>query len=378
MILSRFVRLPLPAASRPATPPNTSKLFQIRYFLLTVGFLGLPLRIIAHIDSLRKVRGESAQYLALGQLLHFGTLLPILCLCGMIVLHHRRMLSARDKLLAVALGVTVLAGDLGTGLLGQVFWTLVPVLFAHTMVSGKLPTKWIAIGLALLIPFAAAKESFRSTTWSDADLGVFERAEKYVELAFDAVSGKEDSDELAKSGERALSRVDYLSTLAWTTELTPSPIPYWGGETYSTLLWTFIPRILYPEKPTKRLGQEFGHRYGFLDPTDTITSFNLAQLVEFQINFGEIGVFFGMMFMGGLYRLVQRFSSTGRASDIQIAALAPAVATLTNIESDLSLVLAGVFLVGFFGLSVFYAGQRIVSMTVAIRPGRSSVPKIRT
>jgi hypothetical protein len=51
-------------------------------------------------------------------------------------------------------------------------------------------------------------------------------------------------------------------------------------------------------------GQTFGHRYGLVFNTDNTTSLNMPQLVEMYANFGMVGVVFGMMALGLLYRLL--------------------------------------------------------------------------
>ncbi len=73
-------------------------------------------------------------------------------------------------------------------------------------------------------------------------------------------------------GERSAT----ADLLADVIQRTPSDVPYWRGETYVSLVGAFVPRILWPDKPEKNIGQRFGHRYELhLGIEDTGTSINL-------------------------------------------------------------------------------------------------------
>jgi hypothetical protein len=122
------------------------------------------------------------------------------------------------------------------------------------------------------------------------------------------------------------------------------------------------------------LGQDFGHRYGYLDSWDTWTSINLPFLVEFYANFGEIGVLIGMAIVGVLYRLLDNdLNRAGQPLQVTICSLVLLV-PLLNIESDFSLVFGGLFMngVALWGLLVALAqlpGRRARRSWLAGGPG---------
>jgi hypothetical protein len=137
-----------------------------------------------------------------------------------------------------------------------------------------------------------------------------------------------------------------LDLLADVVRQTGSTVPFWDGETYLSLVGFAVPRFLWPNKPTKTLGQDFGHRYGYLDSWDTWTSINLPFLVEFYANFGEVGVLIGMVIVGVLYRLLDNdLNRPGQPLQVTICSLVLLV-PLLNIESDFSLVFGGLFMNG--------------------------------
>lgn len=91
-------------------------------------------------------------------------------------------------------------------------------------------------------------------------------------------------------------------------EQTPSKVPYWEGETYSFVLYSFIPRFLWPYKPLKLIWQKFGALYGYLHEEDTSTSIMFNIFAEAFMNYGMTGlVCFGMI-MGTLLFAIEMAS----------------------------------------------------------------------
>ena len=148
-------------------------------------------------------------------------------------------------------------------------------------------------------------------------------------------------DAVTQGFETSAGRSANLDLFADVIRRTPSEIPYWNGETYLSLVGAFVPRFLWPEKPTKELGQAFGHRYGYVGVNDTNTAVNLPFLVEFYLNFGMFGVVFGMMIVGIIYTLLARAVNNPGQDDLLSLAGIVLMIPLTNIESDFSLGFGG-------------------------------------
>jgi len=107
------------------------------------------------------------------------------------------------------------------------------------------------------------------------------------------------SDSVGATGARA----NYLGILATVIENTPDPQPFMNGETYTLFLWAmFVPRFLYPDKPTLGIYNDFAQRYGFVQEEDTSTSIALPPVCELYLNFGFVGIVVGMTVFGVLYR----------------------------------------------------------------------------
>lgn len=154
-----------------------------------------------------------------------------------------------------------------------------------------------------------------------------------------------------------------LDLFANVVRRTPSEVPHWNGETYASLAGAAVPRVLWPDKPTKELGQGFGHRYRLINPTNTSTAINLPILVEFFVNFGGAGVLIGMCLVGVIYRgLDQVLNKPGQSPIISMIAVVILLPMLM-IESDFSLVLGGLPLTG----AAFYAVWWQMRMTLGAK-----------
>src|SRR5262249_41641448 len=74
--------------------------------------------------------------------------------------------------------------------------------------------------------------------------------------------------------------------------MTPQTVPFWGGTTYSNLIYMAIPRILWPDKPEYGSNLvQFGHLYNYTLDDDYQTSVAYSYLTEGYMNFGYLGLY---------------------------------------------------------------------------------------
>lgn len=308
-----------------------------------------------------------------GQTLSLGSSLAIL---GALVLYAAQKQGTLGVpgwifLWIVLIPIRVLAG-FGTGANYQGLEILVAIGLAGAAMSRKLPWKAGIVFLITLIVLQPVKAEFRSTVLirqTGEYRSPLENSSEYLRTAKEVLSEITFADTM----DEFVVRFGYIRTLAQVVEVTPSLIPYWRGESYATFATKLVPRILYPNKPEELTGQSFGHRYGFLSPTDTATSFNLAQLLEFYVNYGPWGIGIGMFLLGVLYRLFKQFVG-GNAGDVGGAVLgAYVLSSFLLIENSLAAVLAGTLFRLVIGLLIARAmrllGGSVVFPTEAISSG---------
>lgn len=92
--------------------------------------------------------------------------------------------------------------------------------------------------------------------------------------------------------------------------MTPSRVPYWEGESYTNMIYFFVPRFLWPGKPSRDMWNKFGRRYGFLSEDDFITSVGINFLGEAYMNFGFAGLYLMAIIFGFLVACMESLSHT--------------------------------------------------------------------
>ena len=269
-------------------------------------------------------------------------------LAALLALSVRRQLAKRQRsFLAIAIPVELVI-LLSAGSIARVFLFGFLLLVSYWIVGGGIPLRWLATGLAvgaILITLKGVLQDYRRVAWfSGVNLGITDRTLLMADLVQARVAEKGPVGAFSMGGDAAASRSAILDMLADVTRRTPRDIPYWRGTTYLSLIGVAIPRVLWPGKPEKRLGQDFGHRYTYIDARDMATSVNLPFMVEFYLNFGPIGVYLGMLLTGAFLRIVDFTLNRPGQDVLESLASAAILLPLLNIESDFSLIFGGVFL----------------------------------
>lgn len=278
--------------------------------------------------------------LQLAELVSFMSFIPLLMLCSLLLLYLRGQLPRVLLIPVFILFLCLLAIDLATGFFAPPAFMLANILFVYVAEKGRVPVMVVVIVGVLLVPAMGVKREYRRILNERPEMNTSERVQLLGDLVGEVFSGQSRTT-LSSANEVTQGRTDHLSAFAYVVARTPSSVPYWGGETYQTLLWSLVPRVLVPSKPKKTLGQEYGHRYKLLDRFDLITSINFEQTVEMYANFGLIGVLIGMTLLGLLYRIVFEMLSTSRGDGGTLIA-ASIFRILLNIESDFSLVFGSI------------------------------------
>jgi hypothetical protein len=153
--------------------------------------------------------------------------------------------------------------------------------------------------LIFSIVFSSVKMKYRDS--NNYSLSLYEKSIILKELLNDDLAYSNNSTE-QKIKDGPIWRLSYpLSAFSQVTVMTPNIVPYWDGETYKIILYKFIPRFIFPNKPEEDVGQLFGHRYSFLSDDNLTTSMNSPILAEAFMNFGNLGFFTIIVLMAVLF-----------------------------------------------------------------------------
>lgn len=197
-------------------------------------------------------------------------------------------------------GLRLVAG-LGTTFLHEVAVVVVALLTMSVLVKRRIPVLVVVVCVIGVLYAQAAKEDARLTNTAQGSL--FQSASHFAHAAAGGASASDSPSDLV---DGLAARVGFLTTLGNVTARTPSQIPYWDGHTYVQIPAQFVPRLVYPEKPSQTSAKEFGYRYSFV-PGGVDITYGMPQLVELYVNFGPAGVLIGSFLLGALLAWAERF-----------------------------------------------------------------------
>jgi hypothetical protein len=254
-----------------------------------------------------------------------------------------------------------LLGRLASGALYEFFVVIVFLSLVYWQARRRVPWAVLAAATLFFVLLNDVKFEYRGRV-SLAELDTRDIWAKVTTLA-DVLTERYGNlqNGPADAAVSSVNRIGHIVVLAYVVETTPDSVPYWGGETYTFLLASVVPRFLWPEKPEAGFGNEFGRRYGFLHPRNYDTTINVPWLAEFYMNYGAAGVIFGMALVGAGFRfLVQRLSRPASSPAEYVLGLS-LVFQLFYAESNLALMWGGLLLT-FISL---YLTLRVASLRLA-------------
>ena len=123
---------------------------------------------------------------------------------------------------------------------------------------------------------------------------------------------------------------------------TPNKVNFYNGISYKAILYKFLPRFLFDDKPKEEWGNFWGKKYNILNPSDMNTSWNFPVLNEFYANFGVKGVVFGMFLLGLVIKILLVLFCFNFTQPILLAMITTIMHKFIFLESNLTLILGGV------------------------------------
>lgn len=234
------------------------------------------------------------------------TLIPLVCYSILFRNYLRGRASRSDKiLLALFLFLRILTG-MSSGWMGAVGFLLITTTVIYIYERKKFPVLLLSVIIIYILFFQVGKFAMRAKYWyQDEQASKIERIATWVEesarqwsAAFNDPHGEAMRNVLYTS----MSRTSLLTQTANVVELTPAEVPYQYGQTYSYMVVAFIPRFVWPDKPSANDANRFYQvAYGLTAEEDLdFGSFGAGTLAEGYINFGWPGVV-GLMFLLGVF-----------------------------------------------------------------------------
>jgi hypothetical protein len=191
----------------------------------------------------------------------------------------------------------------------------VVALLTRFIVLGKLPIRWLVgamVGVALVFPILSAKRVVMTEelqlTRAQALPRTFEILLRTLQEGAAIETGKYE-----QSSETFLQRESVKGNVDLIIKATAAGHPYKLGSTFEPLLYVFLPRVLWSDKPGGNSAQMLNREFHISADPDTFIS--PSHLGEWYWNFGLAGVIVGMAISGALLGYVSvRFDPSSRTS----------------------------------------------------------------
>ncbi len=212
----------------------------------------------------------------------------------------------------------------------------------------RIPIILVAFVVSVYVFLNPVKAQYRALVWEGiySNESLMAKTHLFIDLAMDHQSNKSTSFGLENTEEQNISRIAHIALFSKVIEDTPKFIPYWNGGSYLTLLTKFIPRVIWTNKPEETIGNQFGQRYHLVADLNTQTSVNLPWIVELYANFGTVGILIGMSFFGVLLALVEQLFNNNKMNLIECVLGITIILNLIYQESNFSLMIGRVFILG--------------------------------
>ncbi len=262
-------------------------------------------------------------------------------------------------LLYAALLFAFLIG-LSSGMLENAFIPLVGVFVVRWQARRRLPWRWLAAAAALYMVLNPAKFTFRSLVWfGGANYSLGDRIGLWSDLASESAGNllqptfASDRQDLMLG---ALSRFDLVHKFAYVRTMTPQVVPYYQGSSYAYFLVAWIPRAIWPDKPTATGGANDRMDVDYrLKVEGSSSSIGIGLLPEAYANFGAVGVLLVMALQGAVLGMLSamldgRNSDGGRAIYLSLG-----VYLLNGIGTSASVMFGAIF-------------QQVLASAVIMRP----------
>ncbi|NBX68830.1 MAG: hypothetical protein EBR01_07710 [Proteobacteria bacterium] len=246
--------------------------------------------------------------------LHFATMAAdmVLLLCS-----HSPGNENLAKYLRFGVAFSTVWYFLSTG-----FLTMVGNLAGYIFIASCLQRNYKKLYFPVVLGVVACliqnvKTDYRKAIYVNPNMSVNDRLDllgtlvyvKYVEdVDLDTEVTEEGEEEnLGESISKGFGRAGDDS-LEVVLEKTPKEVPFWQGESYSALPFIFIPRFLWPDKPSRHIWNLYGRTYGIIGKDDYQTSVGVSYLAEAYMNYGFVGMYTVAFLMGLLIAFVERLS----------------------------------------------------------------------
>jgi hypothetical protein len=147
--------------------------------------------------------------------------------------------------------------------------------------------------------------------------------------------------------QETTSRFDLLHRFAYVGDLTPSKVPFYNGSTYSYFFLGWVPRRVWPNKPSAtdsshQLDVDYELLYDF-QAYENGANIGIGLLPEAWVNFSWLGVLFIMLLQGILLSAINHALNSPRSEGGRAIYLSVMILSLNGIGTTFALLFTSLF-----------------------------------
>ena len=263
------------------------------------------------------------------------------CGLAMLWLHYYKpdtTSSERAMTIALTLGLLLIQATIAS--VKPLVVPMVIIGVSYWRVRRRVPVRMIVLAVMAFAILNPVKIYWRERVWhSSHEIGLVENigflADAFDDYYFGANTGA------IEGASRAINRLSDIAILGRARSYTPGTIPFWHGQSLQVLLYSFVPRFIWPGKPAAQFSNQFGRMYEIIAWTNRMTLISINWITELYVNYGHSGVLLGMLLIGWLTRCVQQSIGAPGVGDLQFAVGVGAAGPLFNGGENLAMVWGG-------------------------------------
>jgi hypothetical protein len=320
LLLAYHLGLALSGRGRPPPPardwsPRALLLAGLAVWILgCMAVIALQVFVIPEKTNLATGRGLTRLGPWLSALVILGNYLQTL---GLLILGYGYATGRRALWFPVI--VVVIVGQVFMGLLadikGMALMGLLVVLLSSFVVKGRVPWKWLlvaAVSVAILFPVLQAYRGVLAGGGIDRQAAL----QDFGKLLSRAVD-RRDKVMTGSSRRRAqtlFERSNLKPSVQVAVENTGVSAEFQHGHTIVPLLSTFVPRLIWKDKPSIAVGQVFGQE--FVRGVNENTYISPSHLGELYWNYGWSGALAGMALIGLVFGVIGARCDLSRGASV--------------------------------------------------------------
>lgn len=259
--------------------------------------------------------------------------------------------TTTDKVLLIIFAANQVFAGISSGWLGSALTFMMVSVAVYIGSRNRLPIAALLVMVVYTIFMQPGKERFRNEYWYGGRTGsAIERVAFWVQASTEAwgdvLFNKNESTKVTDLLSTTTDRASLIAFTAQIVEEVPIVIPYQNGKTYGFLLVSWVPRALWPGKPS---ASEVNHLYQTtfrLTREENLDNVSLAPGIigEAYWNFGWAGVVIIGMLLGLLIRYMEMQFARRSSGVLLNAIIVGMLPLLLGVEAHMGTYIGGLLL----------------------------------